>query len=220
MEKSGYVKKTFAVTLLFAAIGAAQYIQAEPTRHTPTLPERTEIDSEILEEWNLRGNNIQKGGMLVLGAWAISNFAVSGYYMTRREDRDFYFHQMNVFWNTVNLTIAGFGYYGALEVLPDPGFFEIVREYRSFSKVLAINAALDVAYVMGGYFMKSRGGRSEKHGERLMGYGNSLILQGTFLFVFDVTLALINQNALRQFAEAGSVELAAIPGGFGATFRW
>lgn len=179
-----------------------------------------DLSSGILREWNVRRTGIQKGGMIFLGSWALSNFVVSGYYMTRRENRDFYFHQMNVLWNTVNLAIAGFGYYGALGSPLDLGLLETVGEYRSFSKILAINAALDVGYVMGGFFMKSRADHSDKYRERLIGYGNSLILQGSFLFAFDVVMAMVNQGALAGLAEAGGVELSMIPGGIAARFSW
>ncbi len=185
-------------------------------------------DSDHLNEANVKRVNIQKTGMIILGSWALTNFAVSGYSMTRQEDRQFYFHQMNVLWNTVNLTIAGFGYAGAVRSGTDAGFAETLREYRSFSKVLAVNAALDVGYIAAGFYLKSRGAGSEQHGERLIGYGNSLILQGGFLLAFDAVMLLINQGALSQFEAAAddtaagtlSFNLAALPGGLAARLSW
>jgi len=178
------------------------------------------IGADELLEWNQRRTGIQKTGMIVLGSWAAANFAVSGFYMTRTSDRDFYFHQMNVFWNVVNLGIAGFGYIGAAGSPLDLALAETIHEFRSFSRILAINAALDVGYVMAGFYLKSRGNQSEQHMERLIGYGNSIILQGSFLFTFDVVLALINRSAVLGLADAAAVELTAIPGGIGARFSW
>ena len=173
-----------------------------------------------LEEWNRERVNIQKNGMYVLGSWALGNFAISGYYMTKTRDRNFYFHQMNVFWNVVNIGIAGIGYAGALQSPLGLGLEQTVEEYRSFGRILGINAALDVGYVMTGLFLKSRGKKSDSHSERLIGYGNSLVLQGSFLFVFDVTLAYINHYALTQMAEAYSLEISAVPWGLRVRFGW
>ncbi len=173
-----------------------------------------------LREWNRERVGIQKNGMYVLGSWALTNFAVSGYYITKTSDRAFYFHQMNVFWNVVNIGIATFGYFGAVNSPLDLGLERTVEEYRSFGRILGINAALDVGYVMVGAFLKSRGTKTDTHSERLIGYGNSLILQGSFLFVFDVALASINQYSLSKMAKAYSLEVSAVPWGIGARFRW
>jgi len=207
------------VILLLAGIGISDLyaqksggISQETGKDSPTVEE--------LIEWNILRTDIQKTGMFILGSWALTNFAVSGYSMTRTEGRDFYFHQMNVLWNTVNLAIAGFGYFGASGSPLDLGLLETIGEYRSFSRILVLNAALDVGYVMAGFYMKNRGSRSEKYKERLIGYGNSIILQGSFLFVFDISLALVNRNAMMGLAEAASLEVRAIPGGIGARLSW
>ncbi|MDY7029388.1 MAG: hypothetical protein SVR04_13940 [Spirochaetota bacterium] len=184
-----------------------------------SVPAET-IGADELLEWNQRRTDIQKTGMIVLGSWAVANFAVSGYCMTRTSDRNFYFHQMNVFWNVVNLGIAGFGYMGALGSPLDLALAETIHEFRQFSRILAINAALDLGYVMAGFYLKNRGKQSEQHMERLIGYGNSIILQGSFLFTFDVVLALINRAAVLGLADVAGVEIAAIPGGIGARFSW
>lgn len=181
-----------------------------------------EADGQLpsLEQWNRERVRIQKNGMYVLGSWALGNFAVGGYYMTKTRDRNFYFHQMNVFWNVVNLGIAGIGYAGALQSPLGLGLEHTIEEYRSFGRILGINAALDVGYVMTGLFLKSRGKKSDTHSERLIGYGNSLVLQGSFLFVFDVSLAYINRYALAKMAEAYSLEISAVPWGLRVRFGW
>jgi hypothetical protein len=66
------------------------------------------------EHWNEQHLHLQKTGMVVLGSWAFANFAVSGYQMSQTSGDTYYFHQMNVFWNTVNLTIAASGYLSAI----------------------------------------------------------------------------------------------------------
>ncbi len=199
------------VLLLIVFLGGAASVAAKGNGQEEQLS---------LTEWNRERIGIQKNGMYVLGSWALTNFAVSGYYMTKTSDRAFYFHQMNVFWNVVNLGIATFGYFGAAGSPLDLSLEQTVEEYLSFGRILGINAALDVGYVMAGFFLKNRGKKSENYSERLIGYGNSLILQGSFLFVFDVALAYINQYSLSKMADAYSLDISAVPWGLSARFSW
>lgn len=210
----------FCIVLLLAVfLGGAASVAAQEAAQD-SAEGRAQTDTLSLEEWNRQRVGIQKNGMYVLGSWALTNFAVSGYYMTKTSDRAFYFHQMNVFWNVVNLGIATFGYFGAVGSPLDLGLEQTVEEYRSFGRILGINAALDVGYVMTGFFLKNRGKKSDSHSERLIGYGNSLILQGSFLFVFDVALAYINQYSLAKMANAYSLDISAVPWGLSARFSW
>jgi hypothetical protein len=208
-----------SVLLLIVFLGGAASVAAQEAGED-TAKGPGQADMLSLAEWNRERLGIQKNGMYVLGSWALTNFAVSGYYMTKTSDRTFFFHQMNVFWNVVNLGIATFGYFGAAGSPLDLGLEQTVEEYRSFGRILGINAALDVGYVMTGFFLKSRGKKSDSYSERLIGYGNSLILQGSFLFVFDVALAYINQYSLSRMADAYSLDISAIPWGLSARFSW
>jgi hypothetical protein len=131
-------------------------------------------------------------GMLVLGGWAVSNIAVGSIGMARSGGRTRYFHQMNAAWNTVNLAIAGFGYYGLKNSALDVSLSETISEFHNFEKILLFNAGLDVGYIAMGAFLWERGLR--KQNNRLTGYGQSLILQGAFLFSFDMILWLLNRN--------------------------
>jgi hypothetical protein len=56
-----------------------------------------------------------------------------------------------------------------------------------------LNAGLDVAYIATGFYLKERS-KNSSSSERLRGYGNSLLLQGGFLLMFDVALYFIHQN--------------------------
>ncbi|MCF7913796.1 MAG: hypothetical protein K9L66_01370 [Spirochaetaceae bacterium] len=220
-----HTRAFFSLSLLLLVFLGGVYTtsaQEEPGGQVKSSNAQSKAADQIpsLEEWNRQRVNIQKNGMYVLGSWALGNFAVSGYCMTKSRDRNFYFHQMNVFWNVVNLGIAGIGYAGALQSPLGLGLERTVEEYRSFGRILGINAALDVGYVMTGLFLKSRGKKSDSHSERLIGYGNSLVLQGSFLFVFDVTLAYINRYALAKMGEAYSLEISAVPWGLRVRFGW
>lgn len=151
-----------------------------------------------MPEINAQRLRLNQHGMLVLGTWSAGNIGLSGWRMSQTTGTEKYFHQMNVFWNIVNLGIATGGYLSALHA--DAGSFspmQTVGEYHTMEKILLLNAGLDVAYVMTGFFLRERSrNATEKWQNRLRGYGNSLLLQGGFLFVFDLAFYLIlNQQA-------------------------
>ncbi len=170
------------------------------------------------EKWGQELVDLQQNGMMVLGAWALGNFAVSGYQMTRTSGSSYYFHQMNVFWNSVNAAIAVGGYLGASQLEMPMGSFDLYQEYSNFSKILLLNTGLDVAYVMTGLYLKERSNRGNKHQKRLKGYGHSLMLQGAFLLAFDLVLVLLNEHQMGQMAFSEDLQLALGPGGF--RFAW
>lgn len=138
--------------------------------------------------------NINESAMLMLGGWAAGNILVGTYGNFKANGEIKYFHQFNAAWNIVNLGIAAFGYFNAVN--SDPATMtnlEILNDYTSLQSFLLLNAGLDVAYIMTGFYLKERA-KSSSSSERLRGYGNSLLLQGGFLLVFDVALYFIHQN--------------------------
>ena len=152
-----------------------------------------------LEAINQNRISMNSKGMLVLGGWAVSNMIVGGIGMTQTGGTTKYFHQMNAAWNTINLTIAGFGYYGLRNQSLDMSLSETISEYHSFEKILLFNAGLDIGYMALGAFLWERGLRKESN--RLTGYGQSLILQGGFLFAFDTILYFLNRSESSKLME-------------------
>lgn len=144
----------------------------------------------------------QKTGMIVLGSWAVGNIAAGLAFRSRTSGSDHYFHTMNGAWNAVNLGIAALGYWSAARTDPATlGLFESVEEHYKFQKILLFNAGLDVGYVLGGAYLIERAKTNTKNPERLKGFGQSIILQGTFLFVFDLVNFFVHQKdggALQQ----------------------
>lgn len=137
---------------------------------------------------------IQKTGMYILGSWALLNFGVGGFMMTRTEERPYYFHQGNVFWNVVNAGIAAFSLISAYRHPGVADMTELLKEYTTFTRVLLINAGLDLGYITAGILLRLKGGGAKREGTRLEGYGLALILQGGFLLLFDSVLAIINHT--------------------------
>jgi hypothetical protein len=162
---------------------------------------------------------IQKNGMIVLGSWAMANFLTGGIQMARTEGKPYYFYQGNVLWNTVNLGIAVSGYLGTTGHEP-LGSLEALDGMHQFSKVLMLNTGLDAAYIMTGLYLKERAKNLSKHSDRLTGYGNALLLQGSFLLAFDAVLLALNEAQIEQFMENTQLNAWLVPGTAGITFSF
>jgi hypothetical protein len=132
--------------------------------------------------------------MLVLGSWAAGNILVGSYSTFKFKKETKYFHQFNAFWNVVNLGIATAGYISAVNTDPHVmSSIDILKDYNSLQNFLLLNTGLDVAYMTAGFYLKERS-KSSSHANRLKGYGNSLLLQGGFLFLFDISLFYIHKS--------------------------
>ena len=145
-----------------------------------------QLPSENLSEFNEWRLQRQKTGMLVLGSWAVGNIAIGTALSASKEGSAKYFHQMNAGWNVVNLGIAALGYWGASKTDPAADLFTSIQEHHKIQKILLFNAGLDIAYMMGGAYLIERSKNTQKLPERMKGFGQSIVLQGGFLFVFDL----------------------------------
>lgn len=132
--------------------------------------------------------------MTVLGGWSVVNIGTGLILQANETGEDRYFHQMNAIWNGVNLLIAGIGYIGANRA--DPNSYTLaqtVNDYHKTQKILIFNAGLDLAYVTAGFYLielsKSRGTITAQN--KAKGWGKSIVLQGGFLFLFDMTTAFL-----------------------------
>lgn len=152
---------------------------------------------ETLIDFNQKRLLINKSGMTVLAGWALLNLAVSGSQVFNSGGVSKNFHIMNATWGAVNLAIAGFGYYSSLRGPGQFGLYDTFNEQTFIQQFLLFNAGLDVAYVVGGFYLRERAERfsvsNQKKFERFKGFGRSLILQGGFLLAFDLTLFFIHK---------------------------
>lgn len=182
--------------------------------------DQVQAQSDALTNYNEQRLQLTRIGMLTLGGWAIGNMGVSGTLMNNTSGSQYYFHQMNVFWNVVNIGLAGFGDYNAATA--DPSAFtlpETIQEQHSIEKLLLLNAGLDVAYLAGGFYLLERSRRESAQAERWKGYGQSLLLQGGFLLIFDAVLyTIVQQPSSELFILLSSVQIT--PGGLGIAYRF
>ncbi len=125
---------------------------------------------------------LQKEGMSFLSGWATSNI-IGGTvgYLLAEEKQWKYFHEMNVFWNTVNLGLG----IAALATLPKKSSLESFSQEKAFKaqlkieKIFLINSGLDLIYMGVGLGLNLYDD-SSGNPARTKGYGNSLLLQGGF----------------------------------------
>lgn len=136
----------------------------------------------------------QKTAMTILGGWAIGNIATGLVLEPRREGKSKYFHQMNMGWNVVNLMIAGAGFLGSQKAMKATYQADkAMREHYKIQKILLFNAGLDLGYMAAGAVLieRSKNPINLEDAARFRGFGESILLQGAFLFVFDLTTYFI-----------------------------
>ncbi|MDN3686767.1 DUF6992 family protein [Cyclobacterium jeungdonense] len=166
---------------------------------------------------NQHRSMIESGGMMVLGTWAAGNMVWAGIGAASKKGKTKAFHQMNLYWNSVNLVIAGLGYINAKKSREPIGLWESMKAQQKSEKILLVNAALDFGYMATGMYLKERGKRLES--EQLHGFGNSVILQGAFLMVFDgILYALQSKNGKKFEPWIQNLDLSTSGLGIKATF--
>ena len=147
-----------------------------------------------------RSMTVNNAGMAVLGGWAVANLATGAVGWSKTSGSTMYFHQMNFFWNTVNLGIAGFALYSAAQMEPlRMSYQELMNEHNRYEKLYLINAGLDVLYVGTGFLLRHLSANNTKRADLMMGYGNSVILQGGFLFLFDGVMYVLQHSRQASF---------------------
>ena len=147
--------------------------------------------AEALLESFQRRQHVNRIGMSVLGGWAVGNIALgSVLYFTEAGDPAF--HQMNALWNTVNLGLAGAGLVQAIRAPAPDSLAKEIRAQHGIEKILLLNAGLDVGYVAFGlYLMQLREGQ---FAASYPGWGRSLVVQGGFLFAFDLVMYFVHRR--------------------------
>ncbi|GAB3643611.1 DUF6992 family protein [Spirosoma arcticum] len=168
-----------AGSLLLSTVATAQ-------RVTPSAELRDFSEQRI---WH------QKVLGLALGGYALATIAVGSIAAKQSTGEARYFHRMNVYWNLFNLGIAGAGLLGSRKRNADGETLgEAIKQHQNMKQVLLFNAGLDVAYVVGGAYLRERAGNKPDKADQLRGYGKSVMVQGGFLFAFDVVNYFIFKN--------------------------
>lgn len=158
--------------------------------------------AQTLEQFNKERIQTDKHLMIGLGSWATTNFIASGIgWATVPTGEAHYFHQLNVMWNTVNIGLAIPGYLKAKKSNTSLSFSETIRTQHQTEKIFLINTGLDIGYMAGGLLLRSEAKSNSDKQDQFNGYGSSLLLQGGFLFVFDIVAYSIHNRHSKQALE-------------------
>ena len=182
MRKLSFMALLFLCEVL-CAHSTTSYAQTS-TATVSTLPLETRRDLLRINETRLDQDRV---AMTTLGVWAVANVGVGlwGDFIRRDTgDSQRFLHQMNWLWGVANGAIAGVGLASALSADPaSSDYTETLAKVRAREVVFAVNGALDLAYMGAGAWLWERGFRTSER--RLEGYGQSLVIQGGFLLLFD-----------------------------------
>ena len=144
-------------------------------------------------------NKINEHLMLTLGSYAVGNFAISGAgYFAAEDEYTKHFHEMNVMWNTVNFGLAMPGYLKARKNAGDWDAAEMERQQRKTQSIFLINSALDIGYIATGMYLRGEAENRPDEADMFRGYGDSMVLQGSFLFAFDAYAYFLHHNHAKQ----------------------
>lgn len=176
--------------------------------------------SQPLKQFNDEKSLIDQRLMLGLGSWAVSNFVASGigWSMVPKGEAH-YFHQMNVLWNTVNLGLAIPGYIKAKNTSQPSTLTETMRLQRKTENIFLMNTGLDVVYMGSGLILRTLAEKNNDKKAQFNGYGNSLLMQGGFLFLFDLTAYAIHKHHEKHAMPGASMSFRMSSNGFGLTWN-
>ncbi|MFC4230683.1 DUF6992 family protein [Parasediminibacterium paludis] len=166
-----------------------------------------------------RRYQLNKTNMTILAGWAGVNIVQSSISSANATGSDKAFFKMNTYWNVVNLAIAGVGLYSVKKAVNKKlSLMQNVNEQQKLEKILLLNSGLDVGYVFAGLYMQERG--QHINNTQTEGFGKSVLLQGSFLLVFDVVQYYLHHaNGKHLNGWLQKVDIGASQNGVGVVYR-
>ncbi len=150
---------------------------------------------QTFTDFSKQKNDLDKKLMLTLTSWSAANVLTSGIgWATTEKGEANYFHQMNVIWGAINIGLALPGYFKAKNAIPNTTLSANLRQQMQTEQVFLFNTGLDIAYVTAGFLLKSEGKHKANKQAQFNGFGNGLLLQGGFLFLFDLSAYIIHRH--------------------------
>lgn len=182
---------------------------------------QSKAQNTIYEQVNERREKIARTGTVVLGSWALINIGTGLIGRANSSGEQRQFHRANAVWGGVNLGLTGISYLLNRKEQVN-SLAEVFKEQRKTEKLFLFNAALDAGYFVYGLYTKERASRytGEKR-DRLRGTGNSLLLQSSFLALFDGVLYLVHtKNGARLDKVLQNLSFTTNDGGVGMVYRF
>lgn len=139
--------------------------------------------------------------MGILFFWAVGNMLFSTISLLGKPtppEKRMAFHQMNLAWAFINSIIVVWGITHPLFEGLSPTTSSLLNELQWLKDIFLLNAGLDILYMLVGFYLHRR--KSGRKPLRANGFGQAIILQGGFLFIFDSMLWMVfHQQELALF---------------------
>ena len=172
------------------------------------------------QQTNLTGFNkererLSRTGIKGLAIYSAANIIYGSIASSQTTGSNKYFHEMNAIWNGITLGITGIGFLTANKE-STLSYGESLKKQQHIEKLFLFNAGLDVAYIAGGAYLKERAKTTIKNPLRLKGYGESIMLQGVVLLLFDgIMYTIHNRHGILLNKMGENIKLASTPNGIG-----
>ena len=168
-----------------------------------------------LKTFNKERKRITKTGIKVLAGYSAANIIYGSIAAGQATGSNKYFHEMNAIWNGITLGITSIGFLIAKKE-GTLSYGESLKKQQHLEKLFLFNTGLDVAYIVGGAYLKERAKKTTKNPLRLKGYGESVMLQGGVLLLFDGVMYAIHNRHGKALAKMGEkLQLGATGNGIG-----
>lgn len=173
-----------------------------------------------INEFNKERIRATKHSMIILGAWGGANVLYNGIALGSATGSDTYFHQMNLIWGGVNFAIGTISFLFTKNK-EELSYSQSIKKQMTIEKIYLFNTGLDVAYIAGGLYIREKANSNTAKYDRYKGYGKSIILQGSALFLFDGIMYLIHQkHGIKLYKLADNISIGAAFNGLGCIVKF
>ena len=180
--------------------------------HGPSYSQQQQLNA-----FNNERNRIDKNAFKILGAYSAANVIYGSIASSQTTGSNKYFHEMNAIWNGITLGISAIGYL-AKKKEGDLSYSSSLKKQHATEKLFLFNAGLDLAYIAGGAYLNEKSKTGTGNPAKLKGYGQSVMLQGAVLLLFDGILYTIhNRHGKKLYGLADRMQLSATGNGLGIT---
>ena len=145
------------------------------------------------DRFNKERQKISKTGIKILATYSAANIIYGSIAASQTTGSNRYFHEMNAIWNSITMGITGIGILTAKKE-GQLSYNASLKKQANIEKLFLFNAGLDIAYFTGGAFLKEKSKTNIKNPKKLEGYGESVMLQGGLLFLFDGIMYALHNN--------------------------
>ena len=131
----------------------------------------------------------QQQSLLLLSGWSVVNLIgspIANKNMYNSTTTNEYFHEMNFNWNLLNAGIAGLSHFLVhRDSKREWNLNQLSTKKTKAEKSIIFNMGLDLVYVISGLIMNKNSDVNKESDNINIGYGNSLMVQGGYLFLYD-----------------------------------